>query len=199
MLRVIQPRHSNSQHGLTGGQVMVGDYQAGGDPSFDHMTPLEGDGAYLAMVTGPNLARTSAGTVAATGDGSTSLIAPPDVGAGKNVATLGTISGTIHQTTAGQYDSGFLVVTWGGTIVNTTDIGAVLQANGGSGGSYSIGHLPAGSQAMPLGRDGTGHGVYYAYLRVWNSASPDEVALVPVNGSADLDATDTATLNVTIP
>lgn len=183
---------------LTAGPAMVGTYVAGGNPAMAPVTPGEGDGAYRAMLDGPYLARTSAGTVTATGDGSTALITPPDMVVSKNVAGFGTLSGTIAQGTPGKYDSGYLVVTRGGTIVNTMDISAVLQGNGGAGGAYSMGHLPAGSQAMPLGHDGNGSGIYYAYLRVWNSGTPDTVALVPVAGSADMDTANTATLNVTV-
>ena len=182
---------------LSGGAVMAGNYVAGGDPVMAAVTPAEGDGTFIAKLDGPDLARSGTGTVAAMPDGSTSLITPPDVAVARNVAGFGTLGGTIAQATAGKYDSGFLVVTRGGFIVNTMDIGAVLKSNGGAGGPYSMGHLPAGSAAMPLGHDGNGSGIYYAYLRVWNSATPDNVALVPVNGSADMDTTNTATLNVT--
>lgn len=184
---------------LTAGDTMVGDYVAGGDPSLSAMTPAEGSGAYTAMLDGPALARTSAGTVAATGDGSTAMITTPTMTVSKNVAGFGSIGGMIAQTTAGKYDSGYVVVTRGGMIVNTMDISAILQANGGMGGSYAIDHLPAGSTTVPLGKDGNGKGIYYAYLRVWNSADTAHVTLVPVDGSADLDTTNNATLNVTIP
>ncbi len=182
---------------LTSGAAMVGTYVAGGNPAMAPVTAGEGDGAYTAMLDGQDLARTSAGTVTATMDGSTALIAPPEMVVSRNVAGFGTLSGTIAQATPGKYDSGYLVVTRGGTFVNTMDIGAVLKSNGGSGGAYSIGHLPAGSEAMPLGHDGNGSGIYYAYLRVWNSATPDTVTLVPVAGSADMNTVNTATLNAT--
>ncbi|MFO1336948.1 MAG: DUF4382 domain-containing protein [Burkholderiaceae bacterium] len=183
---------------LTGGAVMVGNYVAGGNPVMAPVNAGEGDGAYTAMLDGKDLARTGAGTVTAMADGSTALITPPDMAVAGNVAGFGTLSGTIAQSTPGKYDSGYLVVTRGGLFVNTMDIGAVLQGNGGAGGAYSIGHLPAGSPAMPLGHDGNGSGIYYAYLRVWNSATPETVALVPVAGSADMSTANTATLNVTV-
>jgi hypothetical protein len=184
---------------LSGGSVLVGDYVAGADPVMNAVTPAEGSGTYMAMATGHNLARTSASTVAAAPGGGTTLIAPPVMTPGNGVAAFGTIVGMIKQNTLGRYDSGDLVVTQGGMIANAVDIHSVLVANGGAGGTYSIGNLPAGSTTMPLGRNGNGKGIYYAYLRVWNSAAPDVVTDVPVNGSADMDSTASATLNVTLP
>jgi hypothetical protein len=185
---------------LTGGSVLLGDYVAGGAPVLTATVPGEGAGAYDAVVSGLGVARADAGVVADAGGGATAQIPMPTLQPGPNVASFGTISGTITQATAGRFDSGYLVVVRHGGIVNTEDIGAVLQAGGGAGGNYAIGNLPAGSASQPLGRNGNGAGIYYAYLRVWNSAHPLlTTRLVPIPGFADLDATNAATLNATLP
>ncbi len=184
---------------LSGGDVMVGSYVAGGNPAFTPAAPTEGVGAYMPALDGRGLTRTMGSVVQASTDSSTVLMPTPALTLSPKAAAFGTISGQIGQTVAGKFDSGYFVVTRGGQIVNTTDIGTALQANGGAGGSFSIGNLPAGSAAMPYGVNGNGPGIYYAYLRVWNSANPSAVTIAPVNGSADMNTTNTATLNVTTP
>jgi hypothetical protein len=180
--------------------VLVGPYVAGGNPTFVSTLPIEGTGGYDAVVSGWGLSRGAAGVVAPPASGTVTAIAPPTMVPGAGIAGFGTISGTIAQTTAGEYDSGELVVLRGGAIVNTLDIGSVLQSAAGSGGSYRIGDLPAGSATAPIGKGGNGSGIYYAYLRVWNSSSPlTTLKLVDIAGWADLDATNAATLNVTVP
>ncbi len=184
---------------LSGGDVMIGSYVAGGNPSFSPGTPSEGSGGYLPALDARGLTRGFGAPVKATADGATMLMPTPALTPAPKVAGFGTISGRIGQSTAGKFDSGYVVVTRGGQIVNTADIGGALQANGGAGGAYSIGSLPAGSAAMPYGMNGNGPGIYFAYLRVWNSADPAAVTIVPVNGSANLNTTTTAELNVTTP
>jgi Domain of unknown function (DUF4382) len=184
---------------LADGDVMVGSYAAGGNPSFSPATPAEGSGGYLPALDARGINRSLAAPVRARSDGSITPIATPTLTPAPKVAGFGNISGRIGQSVAGKFDAGYVVVTRGGQIVNTADIGAALQANGGQGGAYNIGNLPAGSAAMPYGMNGNGPGIYFAYLRVWNSANPAAVTIVPINGSADLNTVDTATLNVTTP
>jgi len=185
---------------LTDGTVRVGNYVAGGDPVFGAFTPAEGPGGYRAVVSGWGIARADAGIVSNGGAGVTVQMPTPVLQPAARVAALGSIGGSIVQNTAARFDRGFLVVMRGGAIVNTQDISALLQSNGGTGGSYSIGGLPAGSGVQPLGSNGNGVGIYYAYLRVWNSAHPLlTTRLVPMPGMANLDTTSSATLNVTLP
>jgi Domain of unknown function (DUF4382) len=184
---------------LSGGDAMVGSYVAGGNPAFTPVAPAEGVGAYMPALDARGLSRTMGSVVQAGVDGSTVLMPTPTLTLSPKAAAFGSISGQIGQSVAGKFDSGYFVVTRGGQIVNTVDIGSALQANAGAGGPFSVGNLPAGSATMPYGNDGNGPGIYYAYLRVWNSADPTAVTVVPVNGSANLNTTDTATLNVTTP
>jgi hypothetical protein len=111
----------------------------------------------------------------------------------------GTVSGTITQTTHGNYDSGYLVVSRFANIVNTVDIRAQLVANSGT---YSV-TLPAGGWLIP---DTTAYAnvpgaYYYAYLRVWNSANPlTTLKVIPIPGIIDLRNVSTVTgINVTLP
>jgi hypothetical protein len=183
---------------LVEGSVLLGDFVTGGTPTLVAAVPAQGSGAYLPVITGWGLARAQAPVVSATTPGVTTQIATPVLQPNVNVAGFGTITGTIAQTTPGRFDSGYLVAVRGGEIVNTVNVGPALQAAGGA--SFSIGNLPAGSASNPLGKNGNGAGIYYAYLRVWNSAQPlTTVKLVPIPGFADLDATNTETLNATLP
>jgi hypothetical protein len=185
--------------GLTDGMVMVGAYVPGGTPLLTATVPAEGLGTYQAMVQGWGLADANAGLVSTTGDGTTTLIAAPTLQPGAKVAGFGQITGTLAQGTPGKYNSGYLVVVHGGMIENSVDISSALQANGGVGGDYLIDHIPVGDAAHPLGQNGNGKGIYYALARVWNSATPTDVKRVWVPGFADLDATNSATLNATLP
>jgi hypothetical protein len=101
-------------------------------------------------------------------------------------ANSDSISGTITESTAGKYDSGYLIVSHDGYIVTTLPLGPVLGA-GGSGGSYAIPNIPGGSSTQSFAP-----GLYYLHAFVWNSAHPfltlrriENTAVVDLrNGSA---------------
>lgn len=184
---------------LVSGAVLTGTYVAGGTPALSATTPSEGLGGYKVVLSGWGIARADAGVVTAPAVGGTAQITTPTLQPAAKVV-FGSISGTIAQTTAGKYDKGYVVVMRGGAIVNAASIDAALQANGGTGSSYTIDHLPAGTASQPLGKNGNGAGIYYAYLRVWKAGKESTTTkVVPIPGIANLDATNKATLNVTLP
>jgi len=80
-----------------------------------------------------------------------------------------------------------------GTIVTTQPLDAVLTANSGTGGTYSVANLPGGSPAKPLPG-----AFYYMYARVWNSADPLlSLKRIDFNGFADLRTGNATGMNAT--
>jgi hypothetical protein len=115
--------------------LQVGAYVAGGDPTLAAVTPAEGLGGFVPYGTAPYFARTEAqsGTLtpAATNPASFTLGAL-DIASG---ASADSISGNLTQTTAGTFDSGYLIVSHDGYIVTTLSLSGVLAMNGGTGGA----------------------------------------------------------------
>ena len=146
---------------LGAGPLMVGAYSAGGSVSLATLTPVEGAGGFVVGTEGlyraDTLARTPSVISGASGAG-TPVAAPyPAIAAG---GSAGSIALSI-ATTAGVYDSGFVVVSVGGRIVETVNVAALLLAGGGS---VTIANLPAGGGLVPSG------GVpYQLAVRAWNS------------------------------
>ena len=181
---------------LTSAAPLVGSYVAGGSPSLVASGPQEGAGSYTPVASAGGYARTSGTVVNALQ--TTSTFAAPSAAAG--VAQLGSVSGAIVGGT-GNWTNGQIVVARFGTVVNTVDISSAIN-----GGNYTVGKLPSGSVAQPLGGSFLGGGAYYyAYARLWNSANTQgpngtpRIRTVAIDGVADLRTSASATLNVTLP
>ena len=150
---------------LSASNLQVGGY-AGGNPVLGPVAPMCGAGAFMPYGDAPYFTRTEAltGTLAIPTSGVASFtigslsIASP--------ANSDSISGTITASTAGKYDSGYLIVSHDGYIVTTLPLGPVLGA-GGTGGSYAIPNIPGGSSTQSFAP-----GLYYLHAFVWNSAHP---------------------------
>ena len=150
---------------LSTSDLQVGGY-AGGNPVLGPVAPMFGAGAFMPYGDAPYFTRTEALTgtltiptsgVASFTIGSLSIASP---------ANSDSISGTITASTAGKYDSGYLIVSHDGYIVTTLPLGPVLGA-GGTGGSYAIPNIPGGSSTQSFAP-----GLYYLHAFVWNSAHP---------------------------
>jgi len=184
---------------LSSGPIQVGSYVAAGTPTLLPNTPLPGaipnatpaKGSFQVVAGAPDYARTPYLT-ALTPNAPTFSIAQLAVNPAVGVAD--TISGTIGQSTANQYDSGYLVVVRMGVIVQTMPLATVLAQNGGMGGAYSLGNLPGGSSTQSLPG-----AYYYLYARVWNSANPlTTLKRIDFSGYADLRAGSATGINATL-
>ncbi len=79
-----------------------------------------------------------------------------------------------------------------GAIVNTIAIDSVLATHGGA---ITMSNLPAGSATMV-----NPGAVYFAFMRVRNSASPlARPRIIPILSFADLRATSSASVNAVLP
>ena len=104
---------------------------------------------------------------------------------------LGAVNGTVTQANPGTYDSGYLVLSHFGNIVNTVNIAPNLAA---SSIPFSV-SLPAGTAAVRAPG-----AYYYGYLIVWNSAHPLlTLHMTAIPSMIDLRSTNTLSgLNMTL-
>ncbi|MCU0939737.1 MAG: DUF4382 domain-containing protein [Burkholderiaceae bacterium] len=177
---------------LSAGNLRVGDYVAGGNPTLAPVVAQQGTGGFAARAGALQYAPSSFVAVTPPSSGSNTPITLPALAVDSAVAVPGSIRFNVTTQTAGRYDRGQVVVARYGMVVDSQPIDVVLASNGGT---VMLDNLPAGS-AM-LANPGA---VYYAYARVWNSANPLlRPRVVPVLGLADLRTTDNATLNLQLP
>lgn len=170
----------NQPLALPSGTIQVGNYVAGGDPVFSAVTPQEGLGGYTVIASAPGFVAPPVTLLPSAGGGPATLNFGPSLPNNTSLILNG-ISGTISQATP-FYDSGFLIITQGGRLVRTEDLRATLAQNGGLGGNYQIRNVAGGSAGNPAP-----DAIYYAYVRVWNSAHPVLTQHVQaISGSADL-------------
>lgn len=191
-------RHVNPYTGeflpfpLSAGNLRVGDYVAGGNPTLALVVPQQGTGGFAARAGALQYAPSGFVAVMPPSSGGNTSITLPALAVDGAVAVPGSIRFTVTPQTAGRYDRGQVVVARYGMVVDSHPIDAVLASNGGT---VTLDNLPAGSAT--LANPGA---VYYAYARVWNSANPLlRPRIVPVLGLADLRSTDSASLNLTLP
>jgi hypothetical protein len=148
---------------LSMGSLMVGDYASGGQVSFSTMAPVEGTGGYVVGTEGlyrADTLATSPTVVTGTSAAPTPVVAPyPQLAAGAVKSTIN-LALTVPS---GEYDSGFVVVSAGNRVVETTNIGALLYAGGGT---VTITNLPGGSALA------SSSGVpYQVAVRAWLSTN----------------------------
>jgi hypothetical protein len=146
---------------LAAGSLVVGSYAGGNAIGFATTSPVEGTGGYLVGSSGLYRADTLASRASDVTGGRnrpTEVIVPdPQVADG---GREGTIIVTISAA-ATRYDNGFITVMAGPEVVETVDVGALLERGGGI---VTIGGLPAGSALAPVA------GIAYRIaLRAWNS------------------------------
>jgi hypothetical protein len=131
------------------------------------VTPAEGLGGFVPYGIAPYFVRTEAqsGTLTpAAGNPASFTIGALNISSGASADSIG---GNLTQTTAGKFDSGYLIVSHDGYIVTTLSLSGVLAMNGGTGGAYTIGNLPGGSADQSFSA-----GLYYLHGFLWNSQDP---------------------------
>jgi hypothetical protein len=177
---------------LSAGNLRVGDYVGGGDPTLASLVPQQGAGSFAARAGALQYTPSSFVAVIPPAGGSDTPVTMPALDVDTTVATPGAITFNVTALTAGRYDKGQVVVSRYGMIVNSIAADSVLATNGGA---ITMSNLPAGSATL------TNPGaVYFAFLRVWNSGNPlIRPRIVPVLGLADLRTSSSASLNVTLP
>jgi hypothetical protein len=176
---------------LSAGTLRVGNYVAGGDPALAAVAPQQGAGAFAVRAGAIQYAPSATVAVLPPSSGTNASITLPPLAVDPAVAVPGSIVLNVTTATAGRFDKGQLVVSRFGSIVNSQPIDNVLA----SGGTVTMANLPAGSAS--LANPGA---VYFAYLRVWNSNTPNlRPRIVPVLGFADMRGTNSATLNAVLP
>jgi len=176
---------------LSTGPIQFGTYVASGSPTLQPNTPAQADGGFEVIASAPDYTRTIDSTTLTSSVPSFSFA---QLAVNPAVGVADSISGTIAQATANQYDSGYVVVVHMGTIVQTMSLTGVLAQNAGMGGTYAVGNLPGGSATQTLPR-----AYYYLYARVWNSASPlTTLKRIDFSGFADLRTGSATGINVTL-
>jgi hypothetical protein len=179
---------TNAPEPLVAGNILVGAYANGGAIALTPVAPLEGAGNYQVWFNAPNYARTAAVNLLTAA--APTITPPVSLLQGSAVATFGAVAGSLTVSSSARWTNAQLILTSFGNIVSTQDVSNLVTA----GGNYSFGAVPAGSPTQPFAQ-----GFYYAYLRLWNTASahPDQITIVPINGSADLRTSASATLSAT--
>ncbi|HEU0202334.1 MAG TPA: DUF4382 domain-containing protein [Burkholderiaceae bacterium] len=191
-------RHVNPFNGhvdlpllLPAGDLRVGDYVAGGAPVLSNVTPVEGSGGFSAIADAVLYSPGAPVLVTPPASGSVTTLAGSTLAVNAALAVPGTINLAVTTMTPGRYDKGQFVITRFGFIVDSVAIDSVLA----SGGNIAAANLPAGTSGKPLPQ-----GVYFGYLRVWNSNNPlIRPRIVPIFELADLRTTNSASLAVTLP
>lgn len=146
---------------LAAGSLIVGSYSDGGPIAFSVVTPAEGTGSYVVGSAGPYRADTLAARSTDVSGGinrPTVVEVPyPELVAGGRLGSL-TVS---ILASPGRHDSGFITVMAGSWLIETVDIGTLLERGGGL---VTIDGLPAGSAlAAPAGVP------FRVAVRAWNS------------------------------
>jgi hypothetical protein len=147
--------------GLPAGAIRVGTYAAGGTIAFSATTPAEGTGGFLVGSSGAyrasELATRSADVSGSKGRPTVVDVPFPAVASG---GRSGTLSVNLLAT-PGRYDNGFVTVMAGTELVETVEVGTLLDRGGGL---ILIDGLPAGASLAPT----TGI-AYRVAVRAWSS------------------------------
>lgn len=146
---------------LAAGSLVVGTYASGNTITFATTSPAEGTGGYLVGSSGLYRAEAlaSRSSDVTGGRNRPTIVTVPDPQLADG-GRAGTIAVTISAAVA-RYDNGFITVMAGPEVIETVDVGALLERGGGI---VTIGGLPAGSALAPVA------GVPYRIaLRAWNS------------------------------
>jgi hypothetical protein len=174
---------------LSNAPLSYGAY-TGSDVSLTLAAPQTGNGNYLLQSEAPwggSASMSSAVAVSQNTAYTTTPISPP-APVLLSGSTLGTLSGAITFTTAGEYDSGYVVISHNGQIVDTVELSALAS---GSPTSVSF------TDPLP---SGNANDTYDVTVRTWSSAAPT-TTLVRTAASAqvDLRSSSTQTVSIAVP
>jgi hypothetical protein len=151
----------DSNVSLSADAIDFGGYSSGGNVTFRTSTPGEGIGVYRIASEAPLRTASSLTTTISpptVAPGAVQPIFLPAIGADANALTL---SGTLNLTRPGRFDSGFLLVSSGGQLIDVRDLSGAL-GTAATTLSISVPGLP-GSAAIPF---------YDVAVRLWNSSDP---------------------------
>jgi hypothetical protein len=177
---------------LSSSSVAIGAYNSGNAISFSTVRPLEGIGGYQIVSEGTLRAASALntgapGTVlqALVSVGVLAIVPPlPGIATG---GTIGTLSGTVTVGSPGRYDTGVLLVSQGGQLVDSLNISTAL-AGGARSFTFADPTVPAG---LPLA-------VYDVSVRAWKAS--DAAGTLARTGLANqVDMRQSTAANVTIP
>jgi hypothetical protein len=174
-------------------KVAYGEYNDGDDIVFTTLTPSEGAGVYQIVSSAP-LYDTSAlngMTVSgSTANASVTIDSLPTMTPANNAGGV-SVSGTVTLSTPGTYDSGFLLLTHGGQLVDVVNLGDALAATGSTGtAAFDFSSVPSGIGAAR----------YELSARLWNSTDPSgTLRRIDSGASVDLRGGNAATVNFTVP
>jgi Domain of unknown function (DUF4382) len=177
---------------LSSSSVAVGAYNSGNTISFSTVRPLEGIGGYQIVSEGTLRAASALNTGApgtvlqSLGSPRVLAIVPPLPGIASG-GTIGTLSGTVTVGSPGRYDTGALLVSQGGQLVDSLNISTAL-AGGARSFTFTDPTVPAG---LPLA-------VYDVSVRAWKSTNPTGT-LARIGLVNQVDLRQSTAVNVTIP
>ena len=182
-------RQFDADWALPNSNVLVGTYNGGGSVAFSERTPIEGTGSYLLATRAPLRGAGPLDTrVSAPGRAQTVTVypSPPLPASGSLIGVAnGALQVQLSQATAGHYNTGTLIVSHGGVVIQNVDLTAAFAQAGASGtlAVYVIG-LPTGTAAQPYLP-----AQYDVVARVWNSATPStSLTFASLTNTLDLSA-----------
>ena len=162
-LDMLTKRLPGDSFALGGGPLNLGNYAGGNSIAFATVAPVEGQGGFVIGTEGAyrSDALAAAPSVINGIVGAPTPVLPPfpAVAAG---GSAGTIALTLTAP-AGEFDSGFVIIAAGNRVVETVNVGTLLNAGGGT---INIVNLPAGRALAP-----TAGVPYQLSVRAWNSTS----------------------------
>jgi Domain of unknown function (DUF4382) len=179
---------------LSSASVAIGAYNSGNAISFTTVRPLEGIRGYQLVSEGTLRAASALNTGAVgtllQGSSSSSVlpIVPPAPGIASG-GTIGTLSGTVTVGSPGRYDTGVVLVSQGGQLVDSLNISTALAA-GARSLTFSDPSIPAG---LPLA-------VYDVSVRAWKSNSTSAtLARIGLANQVDMRQSNAATVTIPLP
>ncbi|MGA3156905.1 MAG: DUF4382 domain-containing protein [Steroidobacteraceae bacterium] len=174
---------------LSSAPLSYGAY-TGSDVALTLAAPQTGNGNFLLQTEAPwggAASMSSAVAVSQNTAFTTTPISPPApaLPAGSN---QGTLTGTVTFTTAGEYDSGFVVISHNGQVIDAVDLTTLAS---GSPTSVSFTDLLPSENA-----DAT----YDVTVRTWNSADPTTTLVrTAATTQVDLRASTAQSLSIAVP
>ena len=177
---------------LSSDALDYGSYANGGTVSFSTSAPDEGLGTYrIGVNASQRVAGALTASITAPAAGPTTTVQPLFLPAAGPAAGGGTLNilGTLQLARAGRFDSGFVLISRAGELVDVRDLGASLSGLGSSA-QFSLTALPAGLTASR----------YDIAVRLWSSSDPART-LTRVAAAAPVDASagGAQSLNITVP
>lgn len=180
---------------LANANVLVGAYSTSGTITFAAATPVEGTGAYRAVSSGALQTPGAMGSAALLVQPQSTPRALYPVAPASASGITGTLTVTLAPG-AYRYDSGSLLVSTGGVVVESIDLAAALAAagNGSTSFNVAVARLPVGTPQAPYSS-----AVYDFEVRAWHSGYPSQGVHYSWQTGVDLSAVTNSTLALSLP